>query len=82
MAYHLPAKLEYGQQIYDIMHIVPKSQGGLGIEQNGVLGCRYHHQMLDNGNEGLRDEMMQIIDTYMEMHYPGWDRSALVYTKY
>ena len=36
------------------MHIVNKSQGGLGIEQNGVLGCRYHHGLLDNGNKGLR----------------------------
>lgn len=82
MAYHLPEHLDYAQGIFDIMHIVPKSQGGLGVEENGVLGCRYHHQMLDNGNEGLRDEMMKIIDNYMELKYPGWDRSVLVYQKY
>lgn len=68
--------------IKDIMHIVPKSQGGLGIEQNGVLGCRYHHGLLDNGNKGLREEMMDIIEQYMRQQYPGWTREGLVYDKY
>ena len=65
----------------DIMHIVPKSQGGLGIEQNGVLGCRYHHTLMDNGNEGLRGEMLGYIEKYMKAIYPGWDKKNLVYKK-
>ena len=76
--YHLP---DEPQMIYDIVHIVNRSQGGLGIEQNGVFGCRYHHMMLDNGNEGRRQEMQDIIEWYMKQKYPGWSRGKLVYRK-
>lgn len=66
---------------HDIMHIVPKSQGGLGIEQNGAVGCRYHHHLMDNGNKGLRGEMLQLLGDYMRSQYPGWDRKDLFYNK-
>lgn len=65
----------------DIMHIVSRAQGGLGIEQNGVLGCRYHHMMMDNGNHGERDEMMNYIASYMKRKYPGWSKENLYYRK-
>ena len=68
--------------IQQIMHIVPRSQGGLGVEQNGVLGCQHHHSMLDNGNDGCREEMMQYIEMYMKDKYPGWNRKALIYKKW
>lgn len=67
--------------IFDIMHIVNRSQGGLGIEQNGVIGCRYHHTMLDNGNKGKRQEMLAYIREYMQGLYPGWDEKDLVFKK-
>ena len=38
---------------------------GLGVEQNGVLGCRYHHSLLDNGNKGLHREMDSMLQDYM-----------------
>ena len=79
--YHMPRIREFGLQIPNTMHIVNKSQGGLGIEQNGVLGCEYHHHLLDNGNKGLREEMVKILETYMIGLYPGWDRDNLVYKK-
>ena len=82
MWYNMPSKPKYEHAILDIMHIVPKSQGGLGIEENGVLGCRYHHSLLDNGNKGLRAEMMDMIEGYMKDKYPEWDKSKLVYKKY
>lgn len=68
-------------RIQDPMHIVNKSQGGLGIEQNGALGCRYHHGLLDYGNKGLRDEMVHILENYMRSLYPDWSREKLVYKK-
>ena len=71
----------YGRKIYDIAHIVNKSQGGLGIEQNGVISCRLHHQELDNGNKSWREEMQQYITTYMQQQYTGWDREQLHYKK-
>ena len=79
--YHMPDDNRFELRIYDIMHIVNRSQGGLGIEQNGVTGCRYHHNLLDNGNKGLRAEMLSCIESYMKGIYPGWDKSKLVYKK-
>ena len=38
--------------ITDIMHYIPRSSMGLGIRQNGAVGCRYHHHMMDNGSSG------------------------------
>lgn len=67
--------------ILDHMHIVNKSQGGLGVEKNGVIGCRYHHGLLDNGSKGLRSEMLEHIENYMKRIYPDWNRDYLVYKK-
>jgi predicted restriction endonuclease len=68
--------------IFDIMHFIPKSKLGLGIEQNGVLGCRAHHHLLDNGNKGLRSEMLLIMEEYLKQCYEDWDKSKLVYKKW
>ena len=67
--------------IFDVMHIVNRSQGGLGIEQNGVIGCRWHHNMMDNGNRGKRAEMLDYIRRYMKQIYPDWDEQKLYYKK-
>lgn len=76
----VPNKLDF--IIHDIMHFIPKSKMGLGIPENGVEGCRYHHHMLDNGNKGRRAEMLKIMENYLKSIYPNWDRSKLVYRKY
>lgn len=78
IGYHLPVEL---QRATNIMHIVNRSQGGLGIEQNGVYGCRYHHGLLDNGNKGLRSEMLGYIERYMRQIYPEWNKDDLYYRK-
>ena len=72
---------DYGKKIFDIAHIVNKSQGGLGIEENGVTACRNHHMQLDNGNKGWRSEMQEYIEEYMRQQYEGWNREKLVYRK-
>ena len=66
----------------DIMHFIPKSQMGLGIEENGALGCRYHHDLLDNGNKGLRKDMLNRSEEYLKRIYPGWEKDKLTYKKY
>lgn len=81
MWYHMPPKPLYEQTILDFAHIINRSQGGLGIEQNGVCACRYHHNLLDNGNNGLRPEMLSIIKSYMQRHYPDYKDTTLVYKK-
>ena len=68
--------------IQDIMHYVNRSAGGLGIEQNGVVGCRYHHSLLDNGNKGYRKEMLADMKAYLQEQYPDWNEEELYYKKY
>lgn len=71
-----------GQGTLSIMHYIPRSHGGLGIPQNGALGCISHHMMLDNGNKGYREEMLQMFKCYLQDHYPDWSEDALVYSKW
>ncbi|WP_321024720.1 hypothetical protein [Eisenbergiella porci] len=78
--YHMESACRYGG--LQIMHVVPRSQLGLGVEQNGVLGCIGHHGMMDNGNGGLRGEMQAMLEAYMQDMYPGWSREAVTYSKY
>jgi len=68
--------------VFDIMHFIPKSKMGLGIEENGVCGCRVHHHLLDNGNKGLRQEMLLIMEEYLKQCYPEWNKKKLVYKKW
>ncbi len=82
MGYGTEGSTWFATAARDIMHFVPKSQMGLGIEQNGALGCRYHHHLLDNGNRGLRDEMIDKFDIYLSIIYPDWDIENLLYKKY
>lgn len=82
IGYHMENKDDMGYKIYDIMHYIPKSHLGLGVEQNGAYGCRYHHHLLDNGNKGLRDEMLGIFEEYLKSKYENWDKDKLVYKKY
>lgn len=82
--YQMPAnwkQYKFDMEIKDIMHFVNKSAGGLGIEQNGVLGCRMHHHLLDNGNRGLRTEMLGIMEEYLRSKYPEWKKEDLYYKK-
>ena len=66
---------------YQIMHFIPRSQGGLGIPENGAVGCLWHHNMLDNGNNGLRDDMLTIFEAYLRAWYDDWDKRGLIYDK-
>ncbi len=66
----------------EVMHIVPRSRMGMGVEQNGVCGCSWHHAMMDNGNRGLGPEMVGMLEEYMRGMYPGWTRESVTYKKY
>ena len=81
MRYHMEETEFYDLQIDGIMHYIPRSQGGLGIPENGALGCRYHHRMLDNGSSGRREEMLQIFREYLKGFYPDWNEEDLSYRK-
>ena len=81
----LPKRLLHEREagyIFGVMHYIPRSQNGLGIAQNGAIGCQYHHNLLDNGNKGLREEMLEIFREYLKEHYPDWDEKKLTYSKW
>jgi 5-methylcytosine-specific restriction endonuclease McrA len=61
-------------------HLINRSQGGLGVEQNIVTVCRECHMQMDNGQATklYRDKA----EAYLKSIYPDWDRSKLVYNKW
>lgn len=63
-----------------IMHYINRSQGGLGIPENGALGCAYHHQMMDNGLYG--SEMKEMLRDYLKENYKNWNEEDLIYDKW
>lgn len=79
--YHMEKATWLGTEIKSVMHYIPRSKNGLGIEQNGAIGCQYHHEMMDNGHEGRREEMLGIFRDYLKEHYPDWSEADLVYSK-
>lgn len=60
-------------------HVVRRSQGGLGVEENIVTMCMCCHSMYDQYID--RENMENFIEKYMRSHYPNWDRKNLVYKK-
>ena len=53
---------------------------------SGVGNCKKrgvgHHTMLDNGNQGRREEMLSMFREYLKRHYRDWNEADLVYKKY
>ena len=72
----------FASQIMEIMHYIPRSRNGLGIPQNGAVGCQYHHHMMDNGNQGNREEMLDMFKEYLQNKYPNWNEKDLIYDKW
>ena len=64
---------------YPNAHYIPRSQGGLGIEENIVTLCPECHQAYDNSP--MRRIIGQQIREYLQSKYPEWDESELYYTK-
>lgn len=54
-----------------IAHIFyPRSKGGLGKKENGVLLCQHHHHLLDNGRDSKIAHMIQThCESYLRSHY-------------
>ena len=71
-----------GMDILEVMHYIPRSQGGLGSRRNSAIGCKSHHMMLDNGSKGYRAEMQDIFREYLKSNYSDWNEEDLVYNKW
>ena len=61
-------------------HYIPRSHGGLGIEQNIVTACRPCHDKMDNST--ARQQMLQDAADYLKRLYPDWNEQSLVYDKW
>ena len=79
MGYHMEQADSYNTSAMEIMHYIPRSQGGLGTARNAALGCRYHHRMMDESEH--REEMRELMKKYLMSMYPGWGVRTLVYRK-
>lgn len=82
MKYHMDEADSFALRIFSIMHYIPRSHNGLGIPKNGALGCQFHHEMLDNGNQGRRQEMLDMFKGYLMRCYPSWNEEELIYSKW
>lgn len=61
-------------------HYIPRSHGGLGIEQNIITACRQCHHKLDNSTQ--RQQMLPKAAEHLRRHYPDWNEKDLIYDKW
>lgn len=60
-------------------HYIARSQGGLGIEWNGLTLCPICHRKYDQTT--ARKEMREFFREYLRMFYFGWNEEDLIYRK-
>lgn len=60
-------------------HYIPRSRGGLGIEQNILSLCWDCHMQYDQTDN--RERMGDFFKGYLKSKYPDWDEKNLIYTK-
>ena len=65
--------------VWSNAHFISRSQGGLGVEQNGLTLCPVCHPRYDQTT--ARSEMRGYFREYLQNHYPGWNEKILVQNK-
>ena len=60
-------------------HYIPRSKGGLGIEQNIVTLCYNCHHNTDHTE--YRQFMLEKIKKYLQSKYEDWNEEDLYYRK-
>lgn len=60
-------------------HYIPRSKGGLGIEQNIVTLCRPCHNKLDNTTE--RNALLARVKQHLNIWYPDFPDEQRFYKK-
>lgn len=62
-----------------VAHVVPRSKGGLGVEQNIVTACGSCHAAMDNGV--FRSAFVAAAENYLAGIYGEFDRDAVTYRR-
>lgn len=65
--------------VWSNAHFISRSQGGLGVEQNGLTLCPVCHRTYDQTT--ARNEMREYFRGYLKERYPGWEETKLIYRK-
>lgn len=60
-------------------HYIPRSHGGLGIEENILTVCRDCHRRLDQTTE--RPALLQRAKEHLDLWYPNFSDDERVYRK-
>lgn len=63
-----------------VAHVIARSHGGLGIEQNIVTACAGCHTRLDNSTD--RQTMLEIAKRYLRAKYEDWKEEECIYKKW
>lgn len=64
---------------YSNAHYIARSQGGLGIERNGLTLCPICHRKYDQTTE--RKQMRDYFREYLRSRYEDWNEEDLIYRK-
>jgi len=66
-------------------HYIPRTKGGLGIEENIVGMTNEEHMIFDNnvigGQKELSQQWREIARRHLKAHYPNWSEDKLIYRK-
>lgn len=75
----------YGEPV---AHVIRRSQGGLGIEENIVTLCPECHRAYDEGANlekfgrgTTRESLYCYLVAYLKGFYPDWSRENMIYHK-
>lgn len=60
-------------------HYIPRSRGGMGIEQNIVTLCRTCHNKLDQST--MRGELLERVKQHLDLWYPDFSDTDRIYKK-
>ena len=64
---------------YSNAHFIARSQGGLGIPENGLTLCPRCHRRYDQTTD--RKQMGEYFREYLKSKYENWSEEALIYRK-
>lgn len=64
-----------------VAHVVRRSQGGMGVEQNIVCLCPQCHRDFDEGRAEFRQSAYVRIVAHLKGFYPDWNRDDMIYRK-